>query len=289
MEHKVLETIKKRSITFTMVLAVVLAAAGIVIISSAVRETSCQARADELLMPILLASPSDNKTVFDATLAALKQLDLNVRFKKENKTVKEITVLDAGGRLSSHGYRLVRELSAGVATWALRYISTQLCDTVPPISMDVASNSDYETESRRVIATLPNETRFFVRESTLSSHSADRIRDFDDFQSCFPGFRKRFGSGPWGQWDRPDSFLVETVSTRPVVNSNGGNVFHLSMESWAQTGRSLFWKITVRCTNPAAQDLAVAAFAVLKAEYESRGLLYFGLGSSDMMEWCGVA
>lgn len=290
METKSLEVIKRRAVTFSMVLAVVLAAAGIVITSMAVGESECQARADDLLLSILVR-PGDNKTVFAVTLDALRQMDLNMRFKRDNATfTREISVLDSKGRLASRGYRLVQErytVAGGAITWALRYISTQLCGTVPPISMDVVANTDYDTEGRRLVVSMPNASHFFVRETSLSSISASRILTFDDFQNCFPGFRKLSGED---LWDRSSVFVVQQVASRPVVNAHGGIVFHIDIESWTQDrSQNPFLRVVVRCSSTVQQDLAVATFGALKAEYESKGLLLDDLVATDLLEWSGLA
>jgi hypothetical protein len=296
MEQKVLDGIKRRSITFSMVLSVMLAAASIVAMTSASRETQCQARADHLEIPILVIPQLDNnKSFYTVTLTALKELELNVRFKKMNKTtIKEITALDSRHQLASRGYRLVREVIDGLGgqhqtvTWALRYISTKLCGTQPPAPMD-ALNSDYETSSRRVVATMPNGTRYFVRETSLSSSQTEnRIHSFDDFQNCFPGFRS-ISTAADGVWDRMETFTVETISMRPVVNARDVPVFHLNVESWSQSGRLLLWKVTVRCPNPAQQDLALSAANLLRAKYTDSKMIFTGLRPSDFFEWSGVA
>ena len=287
MQHKALVSIKQRALTFSMVFAVVLAAAAITITSTAVRTVSCQARADELMLPILVSPFISNSTLFEATLVALKRRDLNIRFKRDNETLRrELAVLDFEGRLAKRGFRLVSEKRGEIFTWSLRYLSTRLCGTVPPLSMDAASNSDYETDNRRVVATLPNETVFFVRESSLTSRSAGRITDYDTFQSAFPSFRKVAGSGPW---DRAEGYTVETIASRPITDSRGNTAVRLDFEKWSKLNKAQFWRIVVRTSNPNEQDSARAVFSLLKEEYSARGLGYGGLAPADLFDWCGIA
>ena len=287
MQHKALVAVKQRAMTFSMVFAVVLAAAGIAITSTAVRTVPCQARADELVLPLLVSPFVANTTIFDATLISVKRLDLNVRFKRRNEsTTSELTALDLGGRIARNGYRLIREHRGETFTWSLRYISTRLCNTQPPYSMDVAANSDYETDNRRIIATLPNETLYFVRESSLTSRLSSRVANYDTFQSTFPSFRRISGSGAW---DRSDSYSIEVVTSSTITNDRGRTDVRLDVEAWSKAGKFQFWRIVVRTDNPNEQEIARAVFSSVKTEYAARGIGFGGIDVADLFEWCGIA
>lgn len=262
--------LQRRITTFSLGFSVALVVLMMTLTSLQYRDASCQDRASEVVLDILLRPDLSKAVIVNAiseVLAArLAVLDMDVE--DASPGIKTVEMLDTSDSIiAANGFRLLHRTDGSNYNYELRAIFDRLCGSKPTISMEVLGNVDYEKVVYHIkaISLMGQSTKKFMLESRLTTKDASRITTVAQLQSLFPGFISISSSGK-----------LSVSASFTYTGGGGGQVYYngqpldvaVGIEQWfGKDSKPLFWRVTLSTANLFAEGDLVSLEESLQTSF----------------------
>lgn len=260
--------------TFVLVFSVALIAFTMTISALQNRASRCQDRAREILFDHYLRPDISRGEIAavmqDVLVVRRSTLDITAKEAAQQK-MKSVDVYDTSDSIiSSRGLRLLRQKDGNNYRWEMRHVQSKLCDTFPPVSMEMLPNADYEKAAYHIKAIgVPKGTTVFILESSLTTKDGNRIATLQQLQSLFPGFQQFTGANRL----TAQKTFEYTVGGNAQVYYNGVPLdIIVQVQQWFSKGTPIFWRVTFSTENMLAEKNLISLDQSMRTAFEGKSM-----------------